>query len=63
VISDKDHGEKVGFGLNVGMDIILLKALSIGLETTIIDRKGGGDYLGFIPLLTVGLNFIKICKN
>ena len=60
VVSDKDHGEKVGFGMNIGMDIILWKALSFGLDTTIIDKKGGGHYVGFMPLLTVGLNFIKI---
>jgi len=58
VVSDKDHGEKVGFGMNIGMDVILWKVLSVGLDVTSIGNKSGGSSIPPFPLLTVGLNIV-----
>jgi len=55
VVSDRDHGEKVGFAMNIGMDVILWKVLSVGLDVIIFDKNGVG---GFVPLPTVGLNIV-----
>jgi hypothetical protein len=49
--SKKDEEERVRPGLNMGMDIILWKVFSIGLDCIFVP----GD---FLPLLTLGLNIL-----